>query len=585
MNNARRTKRRVAVTVLLVVAVFAVFVVRLVDIQVVRADDLNTDSLAKRSIAETTYAARGDIVDTDGNVLAGSVDRFDITAAPNVMNSFVRTGEDGVRTEVTVEQAIAELSEVTGTSVAEITEALTEDPEANFAYVTRSVPLETLKKINALAIPWIYPRSNPGRTYPNGAIAGNLVGFLNTDNPGAGVELTENDCLSSTNGSSTYERGSDGIRIPGSTVTTEEAKPGGTLRLTINSDFQWYSQQTLNEDAQALGADWATLMVVRVSDGHLMAVADYPSVDPNNVDGVPTTALGSLAFSTPYEPGSTMKAMTVASLLDAGAISPTERVSVPSLLTLPSGGTIKDAFVHPDVRYTVAGVLTNSSNIGTSLLSEKLNKDARRDYMVKFGLTQRTAVGFNGESPGYVPETKNWDERTNFAVQFGQAEQTTSAQVASIYQTLGNGGVRMPLTLVEGCEWPDGTVTDLPSTEGVRAVSETAADQTVGLMENVVTQGSLSSALSIPGYRVAAKTGTAEVAEGGVYTSDRVVSIAGLVPAENPEYAIVVTFGKPDTIKTSAAVAPTFKKITNQVIKTFRIEPSTTATVKMPLTW
>ena len=143
----------------------------------------------------------------------------------------------------------------------------------------------------------------------------------------------------------------------------------------------------------------------------------------------------------------------------------------------------------------------------------------------------------------------------------------------------------MPLTLVEGCEWPDGTVTDLPSTEGVRAVSETAADQTVGLMENVVTQGSLSSALSIPGYRVAAKTGTAEVAEGGVYTSDRVVSIAGLVPAENPEYAIVVTFGKPDTIKTSAAVAPTFKKITNQVIKTFRIEPSTTATVKMPLTW
>ena len=585
MNDARRTRRRVALTVLLVMAVFAVFVVRLVDIQVVQADDLNAKSLTKRSIGETTYGSRGQIVDSDGVVLADSVDRFDITAAPNLLNAFDRTAEDGTKTTVSVEQAIAELAEITGVPVADITKSLTEEPEANFAYVTKSVPLDTLNAIKALKIPWIYPRLHPGRTYPNGAIAGNLVGFIGTDGPQAGLELSERSCVDSSNGSSVYERGSDGIRIPGSTVTTEEAKDGGTLRLTINSDFQWYAQQTLNEDAQTLGADWATLMVVRVNDGHLMAVADYPSVDPNNVDGVPSTALGSLAFSTPYEPGSTMKAMTVASLLDAGAITPTERVSVPSLLTLPSGGTIKDAFVHPDVRYTVAGVLTNSSNIGTSLLSEKLDKDARRDYMLKFGLTQKTAVDFGGESAGYVPETKNWDERTNYAVQFGQAEQTTSAQVASIYQTLGNGGVRMPLTLVEGCEWPDGTVTDLPSTEGVRAVSETAADQTVSLMENVVTQGSLSSALTIPGYRVAAKTGTAEVSEGGVYTSDRVVSIAGLVPAENPEYAIVVTFGKPDTIKTSAAVAPTFKKITNQVIKTFRIEPSTTSSVKMPLTW
>jgi len=585
VNDARRTKRRVAVTVLLVVAVFAVFVVRLVDIQVVQADELNAKSLTKRSIGETTYGARGQIVDSDGVVLADSVDRFDITAAPNLLDEFTRTAEDGTKTTVPVEKAIAELSEITEVPVAEITAALTKDPEANFAYVTKSVPLATLNAIKALKIPWIYPRLHPGRTYPNGAIAGNLVGFIGTDGPQAGLELSERACVDSSNGSSVYERGSDGIRIPGSTVTTEEAKDGGTLRLSINSDFQWYAQQTLNEDAQALGADWATMMVVRVNDGHLMAVADYPSVDPNNVDGVPSTALGSLAFSTPYEPGSTMKAMTVASLLDAGAISPTERVSVPSLLTLPSGGTIKDAFVHPDVRYTVAGVLTNSSNIGTSLLSEKLNKDARRDYMVKFGLTQKTAVDFGGESPGYVPETKNWDERTNFAVQFGQAEQTTSAQIAAIYQTLGNGGVRMPLTLVEGCEWPDGTVTDLPSTEGVRAVSETAADQTVSLMENVVSQGALSSALSIPGYRIAAKTGTAEVAEGGVYTSERVVSIAGLVPAENPEYAIVVTFGKPDTIKTSAAVAPTFKKITNQVIKTFRIEPSTSPAVQMPLTW
>jgi cell division protein FtsI (penicillin-binding protein 3) len=156
-------------------------------------------------------------------------------------------------------------------------------------------------------------------------------------------------------------------------------------------------------------------------------------------------------------------------------------------------------------------------------------------------------------------------------------------QMASAYQALGNGGVHMPLTLVEGCTMPDGTVTDLPSTEGTRVVSEAAADTTVAMMENVVTQGSLKNTLTVPGYNVAAKTGTAEVADNNGYGSDRIISIAGLVPAEAPEYAIVVTFAKPDTMKTSGAVATTFKKITTQVIKTFKIAPSTVPATTYPL--
>ena len=179
--------------------------------------------------------------------------------------------------------------------------------------------------------------------------------------------------------------------------------------------------------------------------------------------------------------------------------------------------------------------------------------------------------------------TSQWDAVTNYAVQFGQGMTATSAQMASAYQALGNGGVHMPLTLVEGCTMPDGTVTDLPSTEGTRVVSEAAADTTVAMMENVVTQGSLKNTLTVPGYNVAAKTGTAEVADANGYGSDRIISIAGLVPAEAPEYAIVVTFAKPDTMKTSGAVATTFKKITTQVIKTFKIAPSTVPATTYPL--
>ena len=160
-----------------------------------------------------------------------------------------------------------------------------------------------------------------------------------------------------------------------------------------------------------------------------------------------------------------------------------------------------------------------------------------------------------------------------------------AAQLASAYQTLGNGGVRMPLTLVSGCEWADGTVTQQPSGTGSRVVSEAAARTTVEMMEPMVSQGPLKNVLTIPGYRVAAKTGTAEVAENGRYTSDRVISVAGLVPADNPQYAVVVTFVKPDTMKTSAAAAPAFNAIMKQVIKTFRITPSTEPAPALPLTW
>jgi cell division protein FtsI (penicillin-binding protein 3) len=587
VNDARKTRRRLAIAILTILAIVSLFVVRLVDIQVVRAADLNDESLSKRSVAQVTYGSRGNIVDANGTVLADSVDRFDITASPLLVNAFDRVAKDGTsKTTVSVNDAISELSVATGVPVADITKSLTEDPESNFAYVAKSATLEQLTAVRALKIPWTYDQLHPSRTYPNGTVAGNLVGFIGTDGPQNGLEVTEDKCVGSTNGSATYERGADGIRIPGSTVTTKEAKNGGTLKLSIDGDFQWYAQQVLAERTVELGAEWGTVVVMRVSDGHLMAVADYPSVDPNNVSGSPVTALGSRAFSSPFEPGSTMKSVTVASLLDAGVITPNTQVTAPGRRDLGNGQSIKDAWSHADIPYTATGVLVNSSNTGISLLADKLgNKETRRDYMLKFGLNQKTAVDFQGESSGSVPTTDRWDPVTNYAVQFGQGMTTTSVQMANAYQTIGNGGVHMPATLVEGCQWPDGTVTEVPTNQGTRAVSEAAADQTVAMMENVVTQGGLTAELTIPGYRVAAKTGTAEVADGNGYGSDRIISIAGLVPAEAPQYAIVVSFAKPVTMKTSGAVSTTFKKITTQVIKSFRIAPSDEPSPKIPVTW
>jgi cell division protein FtsI (penicillin-binding protein 3) len=297
--------------------------------------------------------------------------------------------------------------------------------------------------------------------------------------------------------------------------------------------------------------------------------------------------MGARSFTAPFEPGSVIKVATFAALLNEHKISPTTQLTVPGVYTegLPEGSSIKDSWAHGDIRFTATGVLVNSSNIGTAMLSKKLSLKKRHAYLEAFGFNSDTAVDFLGESSGSVLPLSQTDSITNLTQQFGQGMSATSAQVAGLYQTIGNGGVRMPLTLVDGCEWPDGTWTEKPSGEGTRVVSEDAADTTVRMMEMTAQEGMIKDIIRIPGYRVAAKTGTAEVAENGRYGDQRIVSVAGLVPAGDPQYAIVVTFAKPDTMRTSAAAAPAFSAIMKQDIKTFRITPHSKGAPAIPTTW
>jgi len=573
----KRSRLRISLAVIAIFAIVGMFIVRLVDIQLVQAAELNAQSYDKRAQSLTTYGTRGAIVDANGAVLADSVDRYDITASPRVALKLDNAA---------LTQALAKVAAITKQNPSDLMAALTADPGSDFSYLDKSVTLDVFTAVDKLDIGWIYFAQRPARTYPNGAIAGNLVGFLNTDGPGAGLELSANKCLAATNGSLTYEKAEDGTRLPGSQVTTKLPKDGGTLQLTIDRDLQFWVQQRIAQTYAALGATWATAVVIRVKDGHLMAVADYPTIDPNNVDQAPRDALGSKAFSTPYEPGSTMKALTSASLIDAGVVTPLSQVTAPGKLFLSDGGFIKDSFGHDNINYTLAGALVDSSNIAVSMFSKALAAQKRHDYMTAFGLNSETEVGFNGESEGNVHPADQWDERTNLAVQFGQGMTATSVQMASIYQAIGNGGVRMPVTLVEGCKHADGTVTDLPSTAGKRVVSDSAAKQTLQMLEQVVTEGFAAPDLQIPGYRVAAKSGTAEVANGlGGYGDARVISFAGVAPAEHPEYAVVVTAGIPTSVYSSGAIASTFRDVMAQVLTTFRVTPSTEPAIDIPLRW
>jgi cell division protein FtsI (penicillin-binding protein 3) len=589
--HTRSSRRRMALAIVCILAVVGAFVVRLVDIQIVQADQLRLVASTKTGSQSTVYGTRGDIVDTNGTVLAGSVTRYDIVLDPLNAKPFKRTDAAGDRVEVTVEQAAAEIGEATGQSGEDVLEVIAQAREANaesrYAVAARMLDVDAYQAVRALEIPWVGSQTHPGRTYPNGAVAGNLVGFVGSDGtPLQGLEKSENDCLGSINGTQTYKTGKDGVILPGSTQTVVDAKDGGTLRLTIDADLQWFAQQRIAEQVVATGGESGTVTIEEVKTGKIRAIAQYPSVDPGNVGATDEYYRQALSFTAPFEPGSTFKALTAAMLLDAGKATPSSKVVADDWYYPTNGARIKDSAPHGPLKLTLTGVLAESSNTGISQLGESLTPQERYDYLKKFGIGQETPIDFAAESAGTLAKPDTWDNQTYYATMFGQGLSTTPIQIASGYQALGNGGVKISPTLIEGCENADGTVSDVPAASEERVVSESAADQVVQMLESVVTDGHFGDTLQIPGYRVAAKSGTAEQGDGSGGLKDTyIVSMTGMAPAEDPEYIVSVHISNPTKIRSSAAAAPTFQQIMTQVLKTYRVEPSTEPSPDLPTTY
>lgn len=582
------TRRRAAVAIAIVIAVVVVFVVRLVTIQIVNADTLNAAAADKLGAQTPIMGLRGDIVDNDGTVFATTVLRYDITTSPMSVTDFERTEADGTVVDVTPTQAAGEIAALTGQTAEQVYGILTADPSSNYAVLIQGVDVDTFRAVRDLGIPWLYYKSVPERVYPNGAVGGSVVGFVGSDGAGqAGVEELDDTCLTGTDGLETYERGADGVAIPGTTETTVEAQQGGTAVLTLDSDLQWFAQQALLDRITEVGAAWGTVVVQEVKTGKLLAVADYPSVDPNNVDATPENDRGSIAFQSPFEPGSTFKALTAASVLDAGAATVATQVEAPYIFTDANGASTRDSSYHADpLRLTFAGVMQESSNTGFGMLGELLSSEQRYDYIEKFHMTEPSEVGFPAESGGILADWQDWDDQTNLTTTFGQGVSTTAIQIASMYQTIGNGGVRLPVSLVAGCRAADGTMTDVPDASGEQIVPAPVSTDVVNMLETVVTGGYAKTSLEIPGYRVAAKTGTAQMSDGsGAYGSSYITSVAGLAPAEDPQYVVSVTIAKPVTIESALAAAPVFQKIMAQVLKQNRVLPSTVPSPDLPTTY
>ncbi|KAB1643977.1 peptidoglycan D,D-transpeptidase FtsI family protein [Gulosibacter chungangensis] len=584
MAKPRKANVRAILPMFAVAIVVVVFIGRLVSLQVLDAAAINSEADGRRGVVQTLWGTRGSIVDTNGAVLASSVDRFDITFAPVNMSDYpVIDPETDQEVTVTVEESLQKIAEITDQDPAELQTSvdaiIAGDPESQFGYLARMVTLEEFQQVRELRIPWVYDERHPERVYPNGAVGGSITGFLGSDGtPLAGLELQYDQCLAGANGQETYIRSRDNVAIPGSIVTLTEPTNGGTLQTTLDLDTDYMMRQILAENVEAMEAKYGTITVVEVETGEILSAAEYPAVDPNDPSSVDAEYRGSLTFTAPYEPGSIMKPITAAYTYDKGAIDPFETITVPD--TWPgSEANFSDDSPHDPEEMNLNGVMAQSSNVGIVLYGQRVDAASRYQYLLDFGFANQTDVGFIGEESGILYEPEQWDSHTALSIMFGQGISVTAAQMASAYQTIANGGTSESLKLVKGCLQEDGELTDVPESSSNQVISADAAALTLQALEATAQDSWLADEVAIPGYRVGMKTGTAQVVnpETGLYEENSyITSMAGVAPIDDPKYVVIVTLANPVKITTSAATASAWQQAMSYMLTSNDIAPSPT---------
>jgi cell division protein FtsI (penicillin-binding protein 3) len=571
-NSETSINRRLSILFIITLIITVAFAWRLAEFQIVHADTLREEAADKREMGSILYGQRGYIYDRNGLILAESVTRFHLTADPTNVKDYKRQGET-----ITVDNVIATISEVTLVPIEEIETLLLGDPDKMHVYLAKNLTLEQINQVNQMRAPYLYSEKIETRNYPNGHVASNLIGFMGTDGPLAGLELKYETCLKGENGRQVFERSADGVRVPGSTIVVEEPKIGEDLSLTIDADLQWFAQSVLQQQGESLQAEWGHIIVVDSATGEVLTAADWPTIDANNPAGYPEEHRGSKIFISPYEPGSTIKTLSYALAVEQAGLNSSEQLVIPPYYQVTSEHRISDAFEHDYVQYTAAGVLVYSSNIGMSMIGERLTAEQVFGKYLQFGLGSETNIEFPGESAGKIFTPQEIDRISEKTQIFGQGMTTTAIQIAGAYQTIANDGMKKPLTLVKGCGEPE-------ETAELQVVSPEAAKEVQEVLEEVVEQGILKDSVKKEGYQIAAKTGTAEVASGGQYTNDRVISIAGYVQGVDTNYVVVTTFGKPQTIRYSSGAIPAFNEMISYIINKYNIPPSED-TIEYQLKW
>lgn len=545
---------RTRILLLLVFVLLGGLALRLVYVQGIDPTGQAAAAMDQRLTHQETLPQRGSILDRDGDVLAASVRRYDIVVDQRLVKDFNEWDREARETVlVDVDSRLASLAEVLGMSEEEVREATI--GSRPYAVVRRSVTPEVRDKAMALNVPGLLSEAVDRRTYPNGSVAGSIIGFMGGDGTALeGLELSQDDVMTGTPGTRTFEVGADGIRIPNAPLEEVPAVDGADLRLTVDKDAQWFAQETLGALAAEYDAEWANAVVMDVKTGDVIVMADSTTVDPADPDATEGNFRTSTVMSTPYEPGSTGKALPIAAAVDAGKVTATDGFTVPSSQDF-DGQTIRDFSPHPTFDMTAAGIYARSYNTGTVQIAEKITDEQRYEYMRSFGVGQPIDLGLPQQAGSVLVPPEQWDGRQRLTTAFGQGYTQTTLHTAQMYQALANGGVLIPARLIDATVDGDGAEKRWESSaEPHRVVSEETAAQMLRMMETVVTQGT-SKAAAIPGYRVGGKSSTAEAAsDTGKYDGYN-FGFTAVAPLDDPRFVVSVSMHRPPSKQGSRDVS------------------------------
>lgn len=563
--------------------VFSIFGAQLLRVQALDAGAVQEAALQKRLTRVTLPALRGQILDANGALLATSIEQRTVTVDQTAVPEYIRR-VDGVRVKVGVVGAAQALAPLLGTTADELVPQLM--GTSRYRIIAKDVTPLAWRDIAALGIPGVYSERTTKRVYPTGISAAPVVGFVQQDGtPGAGVEVMMASTLAGTPGEAIYERARDGTAIPWAQQEDTEPVNGQDVTTTIDADLQWYAENAIAAKVIQSKAQSGYVVVMEAKTGKLRAVASYPTIDPADLESATASSLQNGAFVDVYEPGSTGKVMSVAAAIEEGAVTPTTDVIVPNRLKR-SDKTFKDHDEHDTLNLTLAGVLAKSSNIGTILSTESLSAATMDTYYQRFGIGAPTGVGFPGESPGLLTPAADINATQRYTMLFGQGYSVNAIQAAGVFQTIANGGVRVPPSLVESTTDPAGNVTRAPQPQGVRVVSESTAKQVSDMLEEVVGPGGTAPQAAIAGYRVAGKTGTAQRYNDDVGGYSGVTaSFIGYAPADDPEYVVAVTLQDPTSGRFGGQLGgPVFKDVMTYALQSRQIAPSGEPAPTYPLT-
>ncbi|WP_198343095.1 peptidoglycan D,D-transpeptidase FtsI family protein [Oleiphilus messinensis] len=527
-----------------------VLLARIAQLQVVDKSFLIGQGDARTLRVEEIVAHRGMIADRNGDPLAVSTPVETIWFNPNKLEI------DAAGTKL--------LAQTLGVSNKWLTRKIEQNSGREFAYLKRQIRPAVAAKVKALKIPGVHSLREYKRFYPAGEVASHVVGFVNIDEMGQeGIELTYDEWLQGIPGQKKVLKDRKG-RIVKDLALLNDAQPGKDIKLTLDMRLQYLAYRELKAVAKAHHARSASLVMLDAKTAEVLAMVNQPSYNPNNRENIRPSSLRNRAITDLFEPGSTVKPLTIAAALETGKYAPATAIDTSPGYFRIGRKTIRDHRNYGVI--DIATVISKSSNVGTSKVALAITGEKVWDLMYRVGFGQGIGVGFPGESVGTLPHPVRWKPLQVATMSYGYGLNVTALQLAQAYQVLANDGVKVPASLLKAGELE----------QGIPSVDAQAAIQVRKMMKKVIQKGGTGTRAQMVAYDVAGKTGTVHsIGAHGYEDSEYTSLFAGMVPVEQPRIVMVIVVDGPqgDEYYGGEVAAPVFSRVATGAMRILHVTP------------